>query len=103
MSVLGLSVRNESSHFETCILDITDEGCPLLLYESGKKMDFFLLTLWHLNYMLGVICSRPEFRGCRAAIIVEHWYIEHHTICYKYIMFGTIGLKINVAAVLCVI
>jgi len=31
------------------------------------------------------------------------WYFEQHTVHYKYIMFNTIGLKINVATILCVI
>ena len=53
--------------------------------------------------MLGVICSTPEFRGCRAAIILEHLVFWHHTVHYRCIMFGTIGLKISMATLLCAI
>jgi hypothetical protein len=31
------------------VLDIADEGCPTLLCENGKKMEFLFINVWHLN------------------------------------------------------
>lgn len=76
---------------------------PLSSVKMERRWNFFLLMFGTWIKCLVWYAAARNLAAVEQPQLWNIWNFEQHTVHYKYIMFNTIGLKINVATILCVI